>query len=57
MHERAVRDPIGGGDFDVLLGDGLRIRRPRQEHREPGPRRKCAELASRDTGGRAPDER
>ena len=44
MHEKAVRDPIGGGDFDVLLGDSLRIGRARQEHRKPGPGREGPEI-------------
>ena len=44
VHEEAVRDAIGGGDLDVLLGDRLRIGCPRQQRGEPGPRRQCAEL-------------
>ena len=45
MHEEAVRNAVRRGDFDILFDYVLRIGYPRQEHRQPGPRRQCAELA------------
>ena len=44
MHEVAVRNAVRRGDFNVLFGNFLRIGGPGQEHRQPGPCRRCAEL-------------
>ena len=35
MHEVAIRHTIGGRDVEVGFRYGLRVRGPRQEHRQP----------------------